>query len=122
MATPAWNISGQYYETCNCDFICPCLPGKMLVPPTQGTCTFAMAFQIERGSYGSISLAGLNFVVLGYTPGAMAQGNWSVGLIADEGASVEQREALTAIASKAHQAGARVACVAIVQQTRANAF
>jgi hypothetical protein len=23
-----WQVSGQYYETCNCDFVCPCLPGK----------------------------------------------------------------------------------------------
>jgi hypothetical protein len=99
MATPAWNISGQYYETCNCNFVCPCLPGKMAVTPTSGTCTFAMAFQIEQGSYGSLSLAGLGFIVLGYTPGAMANGNWSIGLIADERASVPQREAITAIAS-----------------------
>jgi hypothetical protein len=101
MATPAWNISGQYYETCNCDFICPCLPGKMAVSPTKGTCTFAMAFQIERGRYGSLSLDGLGFIVLGYTPGPMANGNWSVGLIADERASVEQRDAITAMASGA---------------------
>jgi hypothetical protein len=101
MAVPSWNISGQYYETCNCDFVCPCLPGKMAVSPTKGTCTFAMAFQIERGSYGSLPLAGLGFIVLGFTPGAMANGNWSVGLIADERASVQQRDAIAAIASGA---------------------
>ena len=101
MATPAWSVRGQYYETCNCDFVCPCLPGKMAVSPTKGTCTFAMAFQIERGSFGALSLDGLGFIVLGFTPGAMANGNWSVGLIADQRASVEQREAITAIASGA---------------------
>jgi hypothetical protein len=101
MAAPAWNISGQYYETCDCDFVCPCLPGKMAVSPTKGTCTFVMAFEIERGSYGSLPLDGLGFIVLGFTPGAMANGNWSVGLIADERASVQQRDAITAIASGA---------------------
>lgn len=101
MATPAWNISGQYYETCNCDFVCPCLPGKMAVSPTKETCTFAMAFQVERGSYGSVSLDGLGFIVLGFTPGAMANGDWSVGLIADERASTQQKDAITAIASGA---------------------
>ena len=60
-----------------------------------------MAFQIERGSYGNVSLDGLGFIVLGLTPEAMGKGNWSVGLIADERASAEQREAITAIASGA---------------------
>jgi len=101
MATPTWKVSGQYYETCNCDFVCPCLPGQLAVSPTKGTCTFAMAFQVDRGSYGSVSLDGLGFIVLGFTPEAMGKGNWSVGLIADERASVEQRDALTAIASGA---------------------
>jgi hypothetical protein len=101
MTAAAWNISGQYYETCNCDFVCPCLPGKMAVSPTKGTCTFVMAFEIERGNYGRLPLDGLGFIVLGFTPGAMANGNWSVGLIADERASVQQRDAITAIASGA---------------------
>jgi len=70
-----------------------------MVSPTKGSCTFAMAFQIDRGSYGNVSLDGLGFIILGLTPEAMGKGNWSVGLIADERASVEQREAMTAIAS-----------------------
>ena len=99
MATPPWKVEGQYYETCSCDFVCPCLPGKLMVSPTKDSCTFAMAFQIDRGSYGNVSLDGLGFIILGLTPEAMGKGNWSVGLIADERASVEQREAMTAIAS-----------------------
>src|SRR5215472_9107909 len=99
MATPAWKVSGQYYEPCSCDFVCPCLPGQLTVSPTKGSCTFAMAFQIDRGSYGNLSLNGLGFIILGLTPEAMGKGNWSVGLIADERASVGQREAITAIAS-----------------------
>lgn len=101
MATPAWKISGQYFETCSCDFVCPCVPLQLTVKPTKGTCTFAMAFQIERGSYGSLSLDGLGFVLLGWTPEEMGKGNWSVGIIADERASPEQREAITGIASGA---------------------
>ena len=99
MATPAWQLSGQYYETCSCDFVCPCLPGGMTVSPTKGSCTFAMAFQVDRGAYGPVSLDRLGFIVLGFTPEAMAQGNWSVGLIVDERANTEQRDALTAVVS-----------------------
>jgi hypothetical protein len=99
MTTPSWTASGQYYETCSCDSVCPCILHQMAVEPTQGTCTFAMAFQIERGSYGSVSLDGLGFIVVGLTPEAMGKGNWSVGVIADDRATPEQRDAITAIAS-----------------------
>ena len=107
--TTAWNISGQYYETCNCDFVCPCLLGQMTLAPTKGSCSFAMGFQIERGSYGAVSLDGLGFIVLGFTPEAMIKGNWSVGVIADERASGQQQEAIAAIASGA--AGGPMAAV-----------
>jgi hypothetical protein len=92
-------VSGQYYETCSCDFVCPCVPGQLAVKPSKETCTFAMAFKIDRGSYGSGSLDGLGFIVLGLTPEAMGKGDWSVGLIIDQQASPEQRDAITAIAS-----------------------
>lgn len=101
MTTPSWKVSGQYYETCNCDFVCPCVLGQMAVSPTNGLCTFAMAFQIERGSYGAVSLDHLGFIVLGLTPEAMAKGNWSVGVIVDALANAEQRDAITTIASGA---------------------
>ena len=89
MNTPAWHVEGQYYENCNCDFVCPCVPGQMSVAPTQGSCTFAMAFEIEQGRYGAVDLNGLGFVVVGVTPEAMAKGNWAVGVIVDERASAE---------------------------------
>jgi hypothetical protein len=101
MTTPAWNISVQYVETCNCDFVCPCILGQMAVRPSKGSCTFAMAMQVERGSFGDVPLNGLAFIVLGMTPEEMGKGNWSVGLVIDERATAAQREAITAIASGA---------------------
>ena len=109
MTATAWNVSGQYYETCNCDFVCPCVPGQLAVRPTKGDCQFAMAFQIERGSFGAVSLNGLGFIILGLTPAEMAKGNWSVGLIIDARATAEQRDAVTAIASG--QAGGPMAAL-----------
>ena len=99
MATPSWQVSGQYYETCSCDFVCPCVPAQMAVKPSKGNCTFAMAFQVDRGTFGALSLDGLGFIVLGLTPEEMGKGNWSVGVIADDRATAEQRDALVAIAS-----------------------
>ena len=101
MTTPAWHVHGQYYETCNCDFVCPCLPAQMAVKPTKGSCIFAMAFQIEEGHYGNVPLSGLGFIVVGSTPGEMGQGNWSVGVVVDERATAEQRDAIAGIASGA---------------------
>lgn len=110
MTIPSWNAKGQYYETCSCDFFCPCLMDKMTPEPTKGTCTFAMTFQIEKGSYDSVSLDGLTFIVLGFTPEAMIKGNWSVGLVIDDHATPEQGDAIAAIASGA--AGGPMAALA----------
>jgi hypothetical protein len=99
MATPSWHISGQYYETCSCDFVCQCVAGQLAVKPTKGWCTIAMAFQVGQGSHGTVSLDGLGFIVLVLTPEEMGKGNWSVGVIVDARASAEQRDAITAIAS-----------------------
>jgi len=101
MAATAWQVQGQYYENCNCDFLCPCVPGQMTVKPTKDSCTFVMAYQIERGRFGDTPLDGLGFVVVGVTPAEMAKGNWSVGVIVDERANAEQRDAIAGIASGA---------------------
>jgi hypothetical protein len=101
MEAPSWNISGQYFETCSCDYVCPCILGQMAVRPTKGACTFAMAMQVERGTFGSVPLGGVTFIILGYTPEEMGKGNWSVGLVVDERATAEQRDAIAAIASGA---------------------
>jgi hypothetical protein len=99
MTNTSWTVSGQYYETCSCDFVCPCILQQMAVQPSKGTCTFAMGYQIEKGSFGATSLDGLGFIVLGMTPGEMINGGWSVGLVIDDRATPEQRDAITAIAS-----------------------
>lgn len=99
MATPAWKVAGRYYETCSCDFVCPCILGQMAVKPTRDTCTFAMAFQIETGAFGAVPLDGLGFIVIGLTPEEMGKGNWSVGVVVDARATAEQRDAIAAVAS-----------------------
>jgi hypothetical protein len=101
MPAPEWQVRGQYYETCNCDFVCPCVPAQLAVMPTRGSCIFAMAYQIETGRYGVLSLDGLGFIIVGSTPAEMGKGNWSVGVIVDERASTEQRDAIAGIASGA---------------------
>jgi hypothetical protein len=99
MASPSWQISGQYCETCNCDYVCPCAPGGLAVKPSKGDCKFAMAFRIEKGTFGDVALNDLSFIVLGQTPGEMIKGSWTVGVLVDERATTAQRDAIAAICS-----------------------
>jgi hypothetical protein len=99
MANPEWKISGDYFEACSCDSVCPCPTSGLAARPTQGSCDAGLVFHVERGTHGSIKLDGLSFAVLLHTPGAMIAGNWTVGVVVDERATTEQREALAAIGS-----------------------
>jgi hypothetical protein len=110
MADVQWQISGNYVEACSCDSVCPCPTSGLAARPTMGWCDAGLVFRVERGHYGSTALDGLGFAVLLHTPGAMIEGNWTVGLVLDERAAAGQREALTAIASG--QAGGPMAALA----------
>lgn len=105
MASPTttqWQFTGDYFENCNCDVVCPCLLStnpQLTSRPTAGVCDVAFGFHIENGRYGNVSLDGLNVALMAHTPGPMAQGNWSVALYLDERANEEQRQALQAIFS-----------------------
>jgi len=95
-----WKISGDYFENCNCAVICPCVasPNAPLTSqPTEGACEAPLAFHIDQGMYGDVTLADLNAVVVLRTPGPMADGNGTVALYTDERADDRQRDALTAI-------------------------
>ncbi len=99
MATPKWQISGEYCEACSCDSVCPCPTSGLAARPTKGHWDAGLVFRIDRGQYGPTRLDGLAFAVLLHTPGPMIDGNWTVGVVLDERANAEQREALTQIAS-----------------------
>jgi hypothetical protein len=96
-----WRIEGRYMETCNCTFLCPCIGSNLTARPTEGDCKAAVAMTIDKGDKDGVKLDGLSFVVLMHAPGAMAEGNMTVGLIVDEKASDAQAEAIAAIASGA---------------------
>lgn len=95
----SWRVKGEYFETCSCDYLCPCPTSNLSARPTKGSCTFAFVHRIDDGKYGDVSLNGVLFAVIGRTPEAMDKGNWSVGIVTDERAKPEQRDAVVAIAS-----------------------
>lgn len=98
MVGATWQLSGHCLEVCNCEFLCPCIPSNRLARPTAGHCTTVLTFKIDEGSCGDVPLDDLAFAVALRTPGPMADGNWSVGVIIDERANAEQQESLVAIA------------------------
>src|SRR5689334_11091685 len=95
----AYQIAGDYFETCSCDYLCPCIPANLAGKPTKGWCNFAMVFQIQQGNLDRVKLDGLSFAAVGHTPEIMGKGNWSVGLIIDDRASDPQKQAIINIAS-----------------------
>ena len=106
----AWRLDGDYFETCNCDFLCPCLPSNLAAAPSKGYCYFALVFHVDKGHHQALSLDGLNFAVLGHTPGPMGAGHRRVGVVVDERGDPAQRDALSAIASG--RAGGPMAAIA----------
>lgn len=95
----SWQISGQYMETCNCALLCPCITSNLAARPTDGECKAAVAMRIDKGAKDGVQLDGLAFIVMMHSPGPMAEGNITVGLIIDQAASDEQANAISAIAT-----------------------
>jgi len=91
-----WQIDGEYFESCNCELLCPCLLTKGS-RPTEGHCDVVVAFRVDSGKYGKTDLSGLNAVTVIYAPGPMTQGNWTIEPYVDERGSDAQRSALEQI-------------------------
>jgi len=93
-----WRIVGDFIDFCKCPVPCPCSWGR---PPTEGDCQGVIAYRIREGNYGDVKLDGLNVAGV-----AEFEGNiWDedvradMGMILDERADEEQREALQTIFS-----------------------
>jgi hypothetical protein len=94
----AWRIEGHYMETCNCSFLCPCLPSSLTAKPTEGDCKAAVAMRVDTGEKDGVRLDGVSFILLLHSPSAMADGNITAGLIVDDRATDAQTAAITSIA------------------------
>jgi hypothetical protein len=92
--TDTWTLRGVEYANCNCNWGCPCQFGS---PTTHGHCEAVVTGHIEEGSLNDTSLDGLDWALLLYWPGEIAQGNGRQQAIIDERATPAQREALRKI-------------------------
>ncbi len=91
-----WNLSGTYFESCNCEAACPCV---FLSAPTEEECTVLVAWHIDKGQYGDVALDGLNVALALHMPGHMMHTKGRAAAYFDEKASAAQNEALHTIFS-----------------------
>jgi hypothetical protein len=92
----SWRICGSYFESCNCDPICPCrningVPGGR---STHAVCMGVLSWLIDEGTASGTDLSGLA-VVLALRFSYLERGSpWTSILYLDARASDEQRAAL----------------------------
>lgn len=93
MATK-WQLTGTYFETCNCEAACPCV---FLSAPSSGECTVLIAWHVDKGRFEDTVLDGLNVALAVHSPGHMAEVPWRAVLYFDDRAEDDQKDALTQI-------------------------
>ena len=99
MADERWMMRGEYMESCNCDYLCPCIYTNPQGPATYDHCIAALLFRIDEGSSGNTRLDGLKFALVIRSGKVMADGNWVFAGVVDDSAADAQRRALSAIVS-----------------------
>lgn len=94
----AYRIAGTYVLHCSCHLVCPCTIDG---PPTSpdGQCDASSVFHVESGNLDGTDLSNVDFALYFHVPSNLTAGNWTVGVIVDEGASDEQAEAIARIIS-----------------------
>jgi hypothetical protein len=95
----SWHIAGNYFESCNCDAICPCrsVGGRPGGRSTRGICFGVLSWQIAEGYADGIDLAGLTAAFTIRYDDDEPGSPWRFVVHVDERASPEQRDALEAI-------------------------
>ena len=94
MADVKWAIRGEYMESCNCDYLCPCIYTNPQGPVTYDNCYAVLVFRIDDGDFGGARLDGCKFAFVLRSGKVMADGNWVFGVIVDEGADASRRAAV----------------------------
>lgn len=93
-----WSLRGEYMESCNCDYLCPCIYTNPQGAATHDNCIAVMVFRIDEGRSGAIRLDGLRFALVIRSGKVMADGDWTFGIVVDAAADGLQRQELAAIA------------------------
>jgi hypothetical protein len=94
-----WRIRGSYFESCNCEAICPCrrVDGAGGGRSTYGECLGLLSWLIEDGAAGGVSLGGLAVALASRYHDDEPGSPWSFVLYVDERADDAQRSAIADI-------------------------
>lgn len=93
----AWKLSGQYMESCSCDYLCPCIFTNPQGPANKDYCTAILVFRIDSGAADGLDLSGCAFAFVLKTGPVMADGDWVFANVVDAETDA-QAEALEKIA------------------------
>ena len=94
---PQWRLAGDWFDVCRCRVPCPCTFAQA---PDEDECEGILAWHINEGSYGDVSLDDLTVVAVGGFEGNIWAGeakNSKMGFFIDERADQSQRDALQTI-------------------------
>lgn len=95
-ATARWNLTGQGYEFCNCDFGCGCnfsgFPNSK-----DGSCHALVGLHVARGRCGDVDLSGVKCAGVYAWPRAIHEGNGKVAFVVDPATTDAQVNALAQI-------------------------
>jgi hypothetical protein len=97
----SWRIQGTYFESCNCDAICPCrringVPGGR---STHGVCMGVLSWLIEQGAADDVDLSGLPVALAVRYSDDEPGSPWTWILYLDARSTGDQRAALEGIFS-----------------------
>jgi hypothetical protein len=95
----SWRIRGNYFESCNCEPICPCrrIDGVSGGRSTHGICLGVLTWLIEDGAVDGTDLAGVRVALASRYSDDEEGSPWTWVLYLDAGAGDDQREAVEAI-------------------------
>jgi hypothetical protein len=94
-----WRLRGSYFESCNCDAICPCrrIDGAAGGRSTHGICMGVLSWLIGAGDADGVDLSGLPVAVASHYSDDEPGSPWTWILYLDRRATGEQQAALEAI-------------------------
>jgi hypothetical protein len=92
----AWKLEGTYFETCSCEFMCPC-NATFDHGATYDRCRVVLVFNVVAGDVEGTDVGGLTVAAIADAPKVMTEGNWRLGVFVDENASDEQTEKLLGV-------------------------
>jgi len=95
----SWRIAGRYFESCNCEAICPCrmIGGVVLGRSTYGICFGVLGWLVEDGHADGVRLDGLGAAMTIRYDDDEPGSPWTLRLHVDDRGDERQREALAAI-------------------------